>query len=75
MKNIPSQIKDIAKNEGCNHIEFVGNIDNKDIYCISEIGDDGLFVPRGLPTLVSWNEKNYNIITGEDSLELLGTLQ
>lgn len=74
MKSIPSHIIDIAENEGCNHVEFAGNLDSQEVYCISELGDDGFFVPRGLPTLVLWDGETYSIVTGEKSLELLSRL-
>ena len=75
MEQIPDIIKELAAKEGCNHVEFVGNIDNQDVYCISELDDDGLFVPCGLPTLLFWNGSTYKTITSEESLTLLRRLQ
>lgn len=71
MRQIPDIIKDIAANEGCNHVEFVATLDNKEVYSISEMGADGLFVPRGLPTLVLWDGNDYTTITGKESLDIL----
>lgn len=71
MKQIPDIIKEIAANEGCNHVEYIGILHDKDVYSISEIGSDGLFVTRGLPTLILWDGKNYTTITGMESLDIL----
>ena len=69
MKNsIPNEIKEIANNEACNHIELVGILGNYSVYSISALGDDGLFIPRGLPTLILWDGKQGKIIEGEQHL-------
>ena len=54
---MPKIIKEIAAHEVCNYIEFIGILDDKEAYSISEIGEDDLFVPIGLPKLLLWDGK------------------
>ena len=71
MEQIPNIIKEIAANEGCNHVEFVGTLDNKKVYSIHESREDSLNGTTGFPRLIVWNGKDYTTITGMESLDIL----
>ena len=71
---IPPMVKTIADEEACNNIEYVGAYDGKDVYALGEVGDDGLPIPTGLPMLVLWDGKHTDVVSGEESLVLLGQL-
>lgn len=71
MRIIPDKIKEIAANEGCNHVESVGTLDNKKVYSIHESREDSLNGTTGFPRLIVWDGKDYITITGTESLDIL----
>lgn len=67
---IPERIREIARNEGCNTVKYCGMHGKWEVYGVSEVGEDGLPVPVGLPTLVLWDGHKSKIVTGEKALNL-----
>mgnify|MGYP007101829493 CR=1 FL=1 len=80
-KTIPNKVREVAANEGCNHVEFVGtivvgtiegNTRSHDVFSISEVDENGLPIPTGLPVLILWDgEEVEEVVTGARSLKLL----
>ncbi len=78
-KTIPNKVRDVAANEGCNHVEYVGTIEGNtrshEVFSISEVDENGLPIPTGLPVLVLWDgEEVEEVVTGARSLKLLSRL-
>lgn len=78
-KRIPKEVKAIADQECCNQIDYIGTIIvdaiSHEVYCISEIDENGLPVPVGLPVLILWNGfKVDDVVTDSRSFEILSQI-
>ena len=73
-KRIPKEVKAIADQECCNQIEYIGQLDGKDVFGICQVDDTGLPLPTGLPNIVLWDGKKGEVVTGKQSMSLLSRL-
>lgn len=48
---IPQELRDIAKNLGCNVIDYVTTTKEGDIYSLAAVGENGEYLDTGLPIL------------------------
>ena len=60
--------------EPANHAEKVAEIAAGDVYALSLLDSDGFPMPLGLPRYVIANGANFQMITGNEALELLSSL-
>lgn len=75
-KHIPSAIKKAAQESSCNEITYVGRIDNADVWNYSEVDEDGMAVPNGLPLLIKdYGNRKIEKVSGQAALELLASLE
>lgn len=72
MKGIPQQVIQIASDNACNRVEYLGTLEGYDVYSMYIVGKNGLPEPTGLPELILYNCSKYKIVTGEEALGLLG---
>lgn len=71
MKQVPNFLKKIAANNGYNSIEFIGILEDKEVYGMGVVDKDGFPVPTGLPNLLLWDGKEQTIIHGYESFDIL----
>lgn len=76
-RNIPSVIREAAHKSGCNEITYVARIGEADVWSFSQVDEDGITVPSGLPLLVKHFKKSGKIetVSGQAALELLASLE
>ena len=72
---VPKIIQDIAEENGYNSVNFVGVLDGSQVFGCSNIDEDGLVVPQGLPTLILLKDGKTKVVSGEDGFELSGRFQ
>lgn len=67
---IPQIVHRTAQQHGFNSVDYVGVIDGSQVFGCSNIGNDGLAVPQGLPTLILLKNGETKFINGNEGLEL-----
>lgn len=74
--NTLSKILNYALQQGetVNHVEKVGVISSEDVYALSLNDADGFPMPIGLPRLVVAKGDSFRLISGEEALHLLNSL-
>lgn len=72
--SIPKIIQEAAKQHGFNSVNYVGEIDGSQVFGCSNIGNNGLAVPQGLPTLITLKDGETKFINGNKGLELASRL-
>lgn len=69
---IPEAIVDAAHRDGFNSIEYIGLKNGLRTYSVGLLGDDGLYVPTGLPSLYQIDvDGSVKRINGDSALRLL----
>lgn len=71
---IPKIIQETAKQHGFNNVNFVGEIDGSQVFGCSNVGNNGLVIPQGLPTLITLKNGETKFINGDEGLELASRL-
>ena len=72
---IPKIVKKTAEELGCNSVNFVGVLDDSQVFGCSNIDEDGFVVPQGLPTLILLKDGKTKVVSGEEGFELAGRFQ
>lgn len=72
---VPNIVKMIAKENGYNSVNFVGVLDDTQVFGCSNIDEDGFVVPQGLPTLILLKDGKTKVVSGEEGFELAGRFQ
>ena len=56
-------------------MNFVGELDGSQVFGCSNLGEDGLVIPQGLPMLILLKDGKTKIVSGEEGFELAGRFQ
>lgn len=64
-----------AKNNGFNHVEYIGLYRNKRVFSLAIVDSGGYPLPIGLPVLSIESEDKASIVNGDESLSILGTFE
>lgn len=71
---IPKIVWEVATNEGCNSVQYLGEHNGSQVFGMGIVGKNGLPEPTGLPELILLKDGKTEIVGGEEGLELLSRL-
>lgn len=71
---IPQELRDIAKNLGCNVIDYVTTTKEGDIYSLAAVGENGEYLDTGLPILYAVRGSLIQEISENRANEILSNL-
>lgn len=75
MKEIPTQVKELARKHGFNSIHYAGEYNGASAYSVGVVDSNGMPTPTGFPIYILLSESGTSIISGLDGLDLLSSLQ
>lgn len=71
MKEIPTQVKELAKKHGFNSVHYAGEYNGASAYSVGVVDSNGMPTPTGLPTYILLKDNNTSIVDGLEGLDLL----
>lgn len=74
-KTIPYELFEIAKDYGCNTINFVATTKEGDVFSLCSVDDKGEYNDIGLPILYSVNGSMIKKIDSDRAFEILLTIK
>lgn len=75
MARIPTELKQIAEDLGCNSINYVTTTKDGEIYSLASVDDKGNYIPIGLPILYAVKGSSINEIDQDRAEEILSTIK